>query len=129
LDQEKIIELDINIDRPIVIAVLLAIILLESVFIFYGGDFSTESGVASPVISDRNFEEPESVDELLFDLEVLGCNNVIEWGTQFWSGRHLEIEYVDALQLAKESPFVGYNRGFVAFIVASEGKLMIWMKN
>jgi len=129
LDQEKIIELNINLDRPIVIAILLAIILLESVFIFYGGDFSTEREVASPVIFDREFEEPESVDELLFDLEVIGCKNVIEWDTQFWSGKHLEIEYVDALQLAKESPFVGYNRGFVAFIIASEGKFMIWMKN
>ena len=129
MDQEKTIELNINLDRPIVIAILLAIILLESVFIFYGGDFSTEREVASPVISDRNFEEPESVDELLFDLEVIGCKNVIEWGTQFWSGKHLEIEYVDALQLAKESPFVGYNREFVAFIILNEGNLEIWMEN
>lgn len=110
------------------IAILLAIILLESVFIFYGGDFSTERGVASPVIIDRTFEEPESVDELLFDLNIIGCKNIIEWGTEYWSGYHLELEYADALQLAKESPFVGYNQGFIAFIIASEGKFMIWMK-
>jgi hypothetical protein len=128
LDQEKIIELNINLDKPIILAFLLVIILLESVFIFYGGDFSTEKEVASPVIFNRTFEEPESVDELLFDLDIIGCKNVIEWDTEYWSGYHLELEYADAIQLAKESPFVGYNRGFIAFIIFREGRFQIWMK-
>jgi hypothetical protein len=128
LDQEKIIELNINLDRPIMIAFLLVIILLESVFIFYGGDFSTEKEVASPVIFDRKFGEPESVDELLFDLDIIGCNNILEWGTEYWSGYHLELEYAEAIQLAKESPFVGYTREFIAFIIFREGKFQIWMK-
>jgi hypothetical protein len=110
------------------IAILLAIILIESVFIYYGGSFSTEGDGVSPVIFDRNFEEPESIDELIFDLNVIGCKNVIEWGNDYWSGTHLVLEYTDAIQLAKESPFVGYNRGFIAFIIFTEGKFQIWMK-
>ena len=128
MDQEKNIELNINLDRPIIIAFLLVIILLESVFIFYRWDFSTEKEVASPVIFDRTFEEPESVDELLSDLDIIGCKNIIEWGTEYWHGYHLELEYEDAIQLAKESPFVGYNRGFIAFIIFREGRFQIWMK-
>lgn len=129
MDEERTIELNINLDRPIIITILLTVILVESVYIFYGGFSSPEKG-SEPVGSfNMPGEEPETVDELLFHLEVIGCKNVIEWDTKFWSGKHLEIEYVDALQLAKESPFVGYNRGFVAFIILNEGNLQIWMKD
>ena len=128
MEQEKIIEINLNLDRPIMIALLLSIILIESVFIFYGGNFPTKGGVEIPVIFDRNFEEPESVDELLFDLDIIGCKNVIEWGNEYWSGKHLDIEYADAIQLAKKSPFVGYNRGFISFIIFSEGEFKMWIK-
>lgn len=128
LDEEKTIEVNINLDRPVVIAVLLAIILVETVYIFYGGVIPEKREVAREGDSDVTFEEPETVDELLFHLEVVGCRNIIEWDMRNWSGKHLEIEYADALQLAKESPFVGYSREFIAFIIASEGSFMIWMK-
>ena len=128
MDQEKIIELNVNFDRPIIIIILLVIILIESVFIYYGRSFSTEVDSVNPDIFDRNFEEPESLDELIFDLNVIGCKNVIEWGNDYWSGKHLMLEYIDAIQLAKESPFVGYNRGFIAFIIFTEGEFQIWMK-
>lgn len=128
LDEEKTIEVNINLDRPVVIAVLLAIILVEAVYIFYGGVIPEKREVVREGDSDVTFEEPETVDELLFHLEVVGCRNIIEWEMKNWSGKHLEIEYVDALQLAKESPFVGYSREFIAFIIVSEGNFMIWMK-
>jgi hypothetical protein len=128
LDEEKTIELNINLDRPVVIAVLLAIILVETVYIFYGGVIPEKRETTRGDNGDVTFEEPETVDELLFHLEVVGCRNVIEWDMENWAGRHLEIEYADALQWAKESPFVGYSREFIAFIIVSEGKLMIWMK-
>lgn len=128
MDEEKIIELNINLDRPVVIAVLLAIILIETIYIFYGGVIPEKLETPRETDSDVTFEEPETVDELLFHLEAVGCRNVIEWDMKNWAGKHLEVDYADALQLAKESPFVGYSREFIAFIIASEGKFMIWMK-
>jgi hypothetical protein len=127
LDEEKIIEIKINVDRPIVISVLLVFILVETVFIFYGGVIPQKIEDARAWDPDLTFEEPETVDELLFHLDVVGCNNLIEWDTKNWIGKHLDLEYVDALELAKESPFVGYNREFIAFIIVREGELMIWM--
>ncbi|UCD44841.1 MAG: hypothetical protein JSV27_12140 [Candidatus Bathyarchaeota archaeon] len=129
MDEEKTIELNINLDRPVIITILLTIILVESVYLFYGGFSSPETESEPEINFNMPDEEPETVDELLYHFEVIGFKNVIEWDVQYWSGKHLELEYIDALKLAKESPFVGYNKGFVAFIILNEGNLMIWMKD
>ena len=139
-EEERTIEINIALDKPLVIALLIVIVVLETSYIGYL-HFSPKSEArgSSPVLEEPktideakeagepsfDFDEPKTFDELKADLIAVGCEHIIEdW--DYWKGRVLEANYTEALKSAKKAAFVGVNEGIEAFIFFLEGELHIW---
>ena len=138
--EERTIDINIALDKPLVIALLIAIIVLETSYIGYLHFFpKSESGKSSaafeePKTTDElkeagnpsfDFDEPKTFDELKADLIAIGCEYIIEdWN--YWAGKILEVNYTEALKLAKKAAFVGVNKEMEAFIIFLDGEFYLW---
>ena len=140
-EEEKIIEINITLDRPYVIVILLVIMLLEAGYIgylqFFQGSVANNTNLdleepENEVELDTtkeisfNFTEPETFDELKAGLIAVGVENIIDIDVQDWQGKHLEANYTAALNLAKEAAFVCVNENVLAFMMYLDGELLIW---
>lgn len=140
-EEEKIIELNITLDKPYVIVILLVIILFEAGYIgylqFFQGDVvkNTNTELEEPENEIElnttkeilfNFSEPETFDELKAGLIAMGVEKIIDLDVQDWQGKHFEANYTAALNLAKEAAFVCVNENVVAFMMYLDGELLIW---
>ena len=137
-EEEKIIEINIILEKPYVIVLLLIVILFEAGYIAYmhffqgsgakntGHDLEPENINDTTIDVSFNFTEPETFDELKADLIAVGVEKIIEIEVQDIRGKHLEANYSDALKLARESVFVCLNENIVAFIMYLDGEVLIW---
>lgn len=140
-EEEKIIELNITLDKPYVIVILLVIILFEAGYIgylqFFQGDVvkNTNYELEEPENEIElnttkeilfNFSEPETFDELKAGLIAMGVEKIIDLDVKDWQGKHFEANYTAALNLAKEAAFVCVNENVVAFMMYLDGELLIW---
>jgi len=141
VEEEKIIEINIILDKPYVIVILLIIILFEAGYIgylhFFQGSGSNNTGIDLEEPEDEleldtttetssNFTEPESFGELKADLIAMGVKKIIDLEVEEWRGKHLEANYTAALKLAAEAAFVCVNENIVAFMMYIDGELLIW---
>ncbi len=138
-EEEKIIEINITIDKPYVIVFLLIVILFEAGYIGYlhffqgskanntGPDLEPENNINTTIDVSFNFTEPETFDELKADLISVGVEKIIEIEVQDMRGRHLEANYTDALKMAREAAFVCVSENMVAFIMYYDGEVLIWI--
>ncbi len=138
VEEEKIIEINITLDKPYVIALLIIVILFEAGYIGYlhffqgsgakntGPDLEPENIVNVTKDVSFNYTEPETFDELKADLIAVGVEKIIEIEVQDMRGKHLEVNYSDALKLARESAFLCVNKNIVAFMMYYEGEVLIW---
>jgi len=140
-EEEKIIEINITLDKPYVIVILLIIVFLEAGYIGYlyffkgvgakntGLDFRESENNIEPnttIEISTNFTEPETFDELKADLIAVGVKNIVDIEVTDMGGRHLEANYTAALKTAQEAVFVCVNENIVAFMVYLDGELLIW---
>jgi len=141
-EEEKIIEINIILDKPYVLVILLVIILFEAGYIGYL-HFFRGSGVKNTGLdlkepeniieldttkeTSSNFTEPETFDDLKADLIAVGVKKIIDLEIKDFRGKHLEANYTAALKLAKESAFVCVNENIVAFIMFLDGEILIWI--
>jgi len=137
-EEEKIIEINITLDKPYMIVLLLIVILFEAGYIGYlhffqgsganntGPDLEPENKINTTKDVSFNFTEPETFDELEADLIAVGVEKIIEIEVQDMRGKHLEVNYSDALKLARESAFVCVNENLVAFMMFYDGEVLIW---
>jgi len=138
-EEEKIIEINITLDKPYVIVILLLIILFEAGYIGYlhffqgsgvkntGLDLEeTENKIDTIKDTSFNFTEPETFDELKADLVAVGVMKIIDLEVKDWQGKHLEANYTSALKMAKDAAFVCVNENTVAFMMYHDGELLIW---
>ncbi len=138
-EEEKIIEINITLDKPYVIVVLLIIVLFEAGYIgylhFFQGSGARNTGIDLEGPENKidttkeisfNFTEPETFDELRADLIEVGVKKIIDLEVEDLLGKHLEANYTTALKLAKESAFVCMNENIVAFVMCLDGELFIW---
>ena len=138
-EEEKIIEINITLDKPYVIVLLLIVILFEAGYIGYlhffpgsgakntGPDLEPENKIDTTKDVSFNFTEPETFDELKADLIAVGVEKIIEIEVQDFRGKHLDANYSDALKLARESAFVCVNENMVAFMMYYNGEVLIWI--
>ena len=138
-EEEKIIEININLDKPYVIVLLLIVILFEAGYIGYlhffrgsgakqtGPDLEPENKINTTIDVSFNFTEPETFDELKADLIAVGVEKIIEIEVQDLRGKHLDANYSDALKLARESAFICVNENMVAFMMYYDGEVLIWI--
>ena len=140
-EEEKIIEINITLDKPYIIVILLVIILFEAGYIgylhFFQGSGAENTGIdleeqeneielnATKEIS-FNFTEPETFDELKAGLIAVGVEKIIYLDIKDLGGKHLEANYTTALKLAKEAAFVCVNENIVAFMIYLDGELLLW---
>jgi len=143
--EEKIIEINIQIDKPIVLLLLLVIIISQSVYIGYTylnpkkqtentGQIPSqqenkepESPEIPPIAHNiTNLEPARTFEEMTAHLNASGCQNIIRWGLSNWNGKHLNANYTEALAMAGESPFVGVDEGILAFIFLKDGEAWIY---
>ncbi len=138
-EEEKIIEINIILDKPYVLVILLIIIFFEAGYIGYlhffrgsgakntGLDLEeTEIEIDTTVVVPFNFTEPETFDELEADLIAVGVKKIIDLEVNELGGKHLVANYTAALKLATESAFVCVNENVVAFMMYFDGELFIW---
>lgn len=140
-EEEKIIEINITLDKPYIMVILLVIILIEAGYIGYLQFFQSsvvdnsnldleepknEVELNTTTEISFNFTEPETFDELKAGLIAVGVENIIDLDVQDWQGKHLEANYTVALNLAKEAAFVCVNENVVAFMIYLDGELLIW---
>ncbi len=138
-EEEKVIEINIALDKPYVIVFLLIIIVFEAGYIGYLHLF--QSGVAENTTIDveepeneidatkeitLNFSEPKTFDELKAGLFANGVEKIIDLEVQDWHGKHFDANYTEALRLAKEAAFVCVNENIVAFMMYIDGEFLIW---
>jgi len=138
-EEEKIIEINIALDKPYVIVFLLIIIVFEAGYIGYLRFF--QSGEAENANLDLeepeneidatkeitfNFSEPKTFDELKAGLFAIGVEKIINLEVQDWHGTHFDANYTEALRLAKEAAFVCVNENIVAFMMYIDGEFLIW---
>ena len=137
-EEEKIIEINIILDKPYVIVFLLVIILFEAGYIGYlhffqgsgaknaGFDLEPENEIDTTSEISFNFTEPETFGELKADLIAVGVEKIIDLEVKDLGGKHLEANYTAALKLAKEAAFVCVNENTVAFMMYLDGEFLIW---
>ncbi|MDH5770443.1 MAG: hypothetical protein OEZ25_04055 [Candidatus Bathyarchaeota archaeon] len=138
-EEEKIIEINIALDKPYVIVFLLIIIVFEAGYIGYlhfyksGEAENANIDLEEPdkeidVIKEIpfNFSEPKTFDELKADLFAIGVEKIIDLEVQDWHGKHFDANYTEALRLAKEAAFVCVNENIVAFMMYIDGEFLIW---
>lgn len=138
-EEEKVIEINIALDKPYVIVFLLIIIVFESGYIGYlrffqsGEAENTDLDIEEPETEidaskgmSFNFSEPKTFDELKADLFAIGVEKIIDLEVQDWHGRHFDANYTEALRLAKEAAFVCVNEDIVAFMMYINGEFLIW---
>jgi hypothetical protein len=140
-EEDKIIEINITLDKPYIIVILLVIILLEAGYIGYfqffqdGGakNINPELGEPENEIEldttkeiSFNFTEPKTFDELKAGLIAVGVEKIINLDIKDWTGKHLEANYTAALKLAKEAAFVCVNENIVAFMIYLDGEFYLW---
>lgn len=144
-EEERTVEITINLDKPLVFIILLFIIILQSGYIGYLVFFQEREASGSPLEDNEFFqereasesaseddeinfdlEEPETSEELREDLVSVGCQHVIELDVDDMHGKHLEVSYSEVLRLAREAAFVGVNEGIMGFIVYLDGEYYIW---
>jgi hypothetical protein len=138
-EEEKVIEINIALDKPYLIVFLLIVIVFEAGYIGYlrffqsGEAENTNLDIEEPeneidAIKEIsfNFSEPETFDELKAGLLAIGVEKMIDLEVQDWHGKHLDANYTEALRLAKEASFVCVNEDIVAFMMYIDGEFLIW---
>ena len=144
-EKERIVEIAIHLDKPLVFVILLFIIILQSGYIGYLTFFPEreasekasedaeffpgwEASKSASEDDETNFvlEEPETFEELREDLLAVGCQHVVTLYVDDMYGKHLEVSYPDALKLARKAAFVGVNENILAFVMYLEGEYYIW---
>lgn len=144
-EEEKIIEINIQIDKPIIVLALLIIIVTQTIYIgylrFYPKKVMGEvtdnaehdnlqeiktTNNTDSILNITSLEKPKSFEEIKSHLIAVGCKNIILWDKEHWQGKHLEVTYTEALKLASISPFVGVDEDTFAFIFLKDGEIWIY---
>jgi len=140
-EEEKTIEININLDRPLLMGLLLVIIVIEAGYIGYlylspkgetqeppinHNETETTNATEVPETPPSNFTEPETFEQLKSGLIAAGVKNIINLDPKDWQGKHLEVTYVEALELAKRAAFVGVDEEVVAFLIYVDKEFYIW---
>jgi len=144
-EEERTIEVAINLDKPLVFVILILIIILQSGYIGYLTFFpereanepasednelfpEREAGESASEGDEHNFDlgEPETFEELREDLLAVGCQHVVNLDVDDMNGKHLDVSYPDVLELARNAAFVGVNENILAFVMYLEGEYYIW---
>ncbi len=141
---EKIIEINIQIDRPIIVLALLFIVVTQAIYIgylqFYPKKLTDQvtdnaeldnlekqtTNSTNSIFNITSLEKPKSFEEIKSHLVAVGCKNIIPWDKEHWQGKHLEVTYVEALIFASKSPFVGVDEDTPAFIFLKDGEIWIY---
>ena len=88
-------------------------------------DTNLSSALAGAVSFD--FEEPETYEDMIADLESIGSDIIIHW-TGGWHGRR-GLSYNDALKLARKANWIGVgDEKVIGFIFWLDGDFWIWYK-
>jgi len=126
-----------------VIYIFLVIIVTTSVYIGYQyfkpeyNSFNVQEEETSSVKTNLSsalagavsfvFEEPETFEDMIADLESIGSDTIIHW-TGGWHGRR-SLSYVDALKLARKANWIGVgDNKEIGFIFWLDGDFWIWYK-
>lgn len=140
-EEEKTIEININLDKPLLMAFLLIIIIIEAGYIGYlhlspkgepqeppfnHNETETTNATEVPETPSSNFTEPETFEELKAGLIAAGVKNIVKLDPKDWQGKHLEVSYIEALELAKKAAFVGVDEEVVAFLIYIDKEFYIW---